>query len=213
MTKKFFDGFSIVLILVIIVAVGLLILQNTIFNSSLSVSKSSPRSFGITGHATEDTTVSNVSVQRYLSIALCINLSDGIQFGDVATLPATNINGSHNYDIVDDSNSSYCVNISTDSNTAIDVCLRADGDLTNPSSDAIGIQNETYSNYTSTNSSHPLVGSEASITTGYLKSGLNIGAGNVHYYRFWLDVPAAQPSGDYNNTIYFKGVTTTLSCS
>jgi len=204
------DWFNVVLIFVILAAVVFLILQNTLFNTVLSVSEK-PRTFGLTGHATESTTTSNVSIQKYLSIALCTNLSTGILFGDVATLPATNINATHNYDGTA-TGSTFCVNVSTDSNTAIDLCSKANGHLTSPALDVIGLANETYSNSTTTDATLPALGSDVSLTTSYVKSGDAIAAGGLNYYRFWLDIVAAQPSGDYNNTVYFKGVTTTLDC-
>ena len=209
--KKRVDWFNIVLILVIIAAIVLLILQNTLFNASLSISDVSPKTFSITGHATETSTTSNVTIQKYLSIAKCVNLTDGIRFGNVATLPTSNVNASHNYDGVSDG-SSLCINVSTDSNTAIDLCTKADQNLTSVDSDLIILDNETYANFTTTNATAPFLADEISLTTTYVKSGDAITAGGLNYYRFWLDVPAAQPSGDYNNTVSFKGVTTTLAC-
>jgi len=165
----------------------------------------------LTGHATEESTYSNVTIQKYLSIAFCANLSEGIDFGDVAALPATDINASHNYDGAS-TGSTYCVNVSNDGNTAIDLCNKANADLTSAGLDIIGLANETYSNSTTTNLGSPDLADAISFTTSYVKSGIAIPVGEVNYYRFWLDIPAAQPSGDYNNTIYFKGVTTTLAC-
>lgn len=189
--------YNVVLIVVIVVAIVMLFFSNAV---------------AITGHATESTTTSNVTIQKYLSIALCANLSSGISFGDVSSLPATDLNGTHNYDGAS-SGSSYCVNVSNDGNTPIDVCIRADGDLTTLAADAIGLANETYSNSTSTNLTLPDPSADTSLTTSYVKSGAGIPVGSENYYRFWLDIPAAQPSGDYNNTVYFKGVTTALACS
>ena len=188
--------YRIVLVLIIVVALVMLFFSNV---------------NAITGHATESTTTSNVTIQKYLSLALCSNLSAGISFGDVSALPATDLNGTHNYDGVN-SGTSYCVNVSNDGNTPIDVCLKADGDLSTLASDVIGLANETYANASLTNSTIPALGSDLPLTTSYVKAGENIPVGNLSYYRFWLDIPAAQPSGDYNNTVYFKGVTTTLSC-
>jgi len=199
MTKKRVNWFTIVLILIILVALILLFFQNV---------------NAITGHATQQNTTSNVTIQYYLSLSLCSNLSSGIWFGEVASLPATDLNGSHNYDgnYPTVNGSTYCVNISTDGNSPVDLCIKSDGDLTSVAADKIGLANETYSNYTSTNSTHPLLGSQTSLSTSYSKSGVNIPVGNVNYYRFWLDIPAAQPSGTYNNTVQFKGVTVAGAC-
>jgi len=165
----------------------------------------------VTGHATEIPTPSNVSIQQYLSIAFCANLSAGIDFGDVSVLPVSDLNASHNYDGVD-TGSTYCVNVSNDGNTEVDLCTKANDDLETLGGDVIGLGNETYSNSTATNLSLPSLEDAVSLTLSYVKSGTAIPIGEANYYRFWLDIPAAQPSGDYNNTIYFKGVTTSGSC-
>ena len=209
--EKKSNWFSVLLILVILIALIMLILQNTLFKSSLSIIEVPASGFGITGHATSASTISNVTIEKYLSLALCTNLSAGIIFGNVSALPATNINASHNYDGTS-SGSTMCVNISDDGNTNVDLCTKANAALASLALDVIALGNETYSNSTVTNSTHPILGDDVALTTSYVKSGNAISVGNVNYYRFWLDIPVAQPSGDYNNTVYFKGVTTTLVC-
>lgn len=177
--------------------------------------------FRSTGYVTETTTTSNVTVNVYFSIALSTNLSRGIQFGDVSTLPAYNLNGTANNDSgfnttisgppTSASGTTYYANVSTDSNSAVDFCIKAD--LLNTSSgDFIGLGNETYMNSTATNTSAPFVVDETSFTTAYVKSGDDIAIGSTNYYRFWLDVPASTATGTYNNTVSFKGVTSTGSC-
>ena len=169
------------------------------------------QSFVLTGYATEGSTTSNVSIAKYLAIAFGANLSNGIQFGNVNTLPATNINATHDYDGPSDE-TTYTVDVSTDSNTNIDFCTKASSGLTSPALDVIGVGNETYSADNSTTSTIPALGSETSFTTSYVKAQNVTAPGNSSYWRFWLDIPAAQPSGDYNNTVYFKGVVSGLSC-
>jgi hypothetical protein len=159
----------------------------------------------ITGHATTGTTVSNVTIAKYLSIAMSTNLSAGILFGSIDTLPAINQNATHNYD-GGSSGSTMYLNISTDSNTAVDFCIKADADLyDNTGGNTLGAGNESYSNSTSTNVSNPNVGNEVSLTTSYVWAG-NQTKGNNIYYRLWLDIPAGTASGTYNNTITFKAV-------
>lgn len=191
--------YNLILIIIILVALILLFFQNA---------------KAITGHATEGSTVSNVTIEKYLSITLCTNLAQGIIFGNISALPATDLNASHNYDGVS-SNSTLCVNVSDDGNTAVDFCSKADGPLNTTGGDEIGLGNETYLNASSTVETATIPGPASGstlLTTSYVKSGNAIPAGGLNYYRFWLDIPAAQASGDYNNTVYFKGVTTTLSC-
>jgi len=169
------------------------------------------QTFALTGHATEGTTVSNVSISKYLAVSFGANLSSGIQFGTVNTLPATNINATHNYDGAS-SGTTYTIDVSTDGNTNVDFCTKANTGLTDPALDVIGLGNETYSADNSTTVSIPALANETSLTTGYVKAQSFTQPGNSSYWRFWLDIPAAQPSGDYNNTVYFKGVVSGLSC-
>ncbi len=168
-----------------------------------------------TGYATQASTTSNVTITTYFSIAMSENLSDGIQFGNVSSLPATNVNATHNYDGVEtvspSPGTSMWMNVSSDSNTNVDFCINADA-LNTSGGDEIGLGNETFSNSTDTNSTLPALGDEASITLSYADAGYNITIGGNNYYRFWLDVPAGTPAGTYNNTVSFKGITTGGSC-
>ena len=169
--------------------------------------------FSFTGSATSGSTPSNVSVSKYLAISLGANLSEGIQFGTVAFLPVTDLNASHNNDSNDyTGGTTYTIDVSTDSNTEVDFCILANAGLTSSDTDVIGLANETYSAYNLTNVTHPDLSLETSLTQSYVKAVSEIAAGNSSYWRFWLDIPAAQPSGDYNNTVSFEGVTTGLSC-
>lgn len=193
--KFIYQGF---LIFLIFLGLLLLILQNIKFLSGFSVSE----------------TISNVTVNKYLSITFSSNLSEGISFGTISSLPAVNQNATHNYDrdFPTQNQTSYFVNVSTDSNTNVDFCIKADGNLINLANDILKLGNETYANSTTTNSSFPPASNEVSLTTFYAKSGENILIGGINYYRFWLDVPIGQQSGDYNNTITFKGIQTGINC-
>jgi len=190
------DWYRYILAVVILICLVLLFLANV---------------FSITGHATEGSTYSNVTIQKYLAISFSTNLSDGILFGDIATLPAVNINATHNYDDGSDGSTMY-IAVSNDSNTPVDFCTKGNDDLTSIAADTIGLANETYHNSTTTDITNPDVAAEISLTTSYVKSGNNVAVGTNNYYRFWLDIPVAQPSGSYNNTVSFKGVTTGVSC-
>ncbi|MEK6918146.1 MAG: hypothetical protein AABW51_04320 [Nanoarchaeota archaeon] len=175
----------------------------------------------ITGYATTATTTSNVTISVYFAIAMSNNLTSGITFGNISSLPFTNANSSHNYDGVNTTaqgsnlngtnGTSTWLNVSADSNTAVDFCLKGDAALTS-GANTIGIGNETYANHTLTNFSLPALGSETAFTLSYVKAGSNIAAGNNSYYRFWLDVPAGTSSGTYNNTLSFEGVSTGGGC-
>ncbi|PIZ81802.1 hypothetical protein COX98_02195, partial [Candidatus Pacearchaeota archaeon CG_4_10_14_0_2_um_filter_30_11] len=81
-----------------------------------------------------------------------------------------------------------------------------------PALDVIGLGNETYYASNLTNSTHPSLSNEISMTTGYVKAINSIGRGNSSYWRFWLDVPSAQASGSYNNSVSFEGVQAGQGC-
>ena len=168
----------------------------------------------MTGYLTTGDTFSNVSITTYFSIAMSENLSDGIQFGSISSLPATDTNATHNYDGANttldgagaNKGTSMWMNVSTDSNSAVDFCINASATLSTTGADSFEVGNETYHNSTYTNSSSPNVTEQVALTAAWVKSGYNIAAGSDNYYRFWLDVPAAQATGTYNNTVEFKGV-------
>ena len=167
----------------------------------------------ITGHATEGSTVSNVTITRYLSIDFSPSFYEGIQFGNVSELPAIDINATHNYDGASNE-TQYYINVSADSNTAVDFCVMAQTPLTNTGAAEIPLENETYyvENYTDAN--NPDISSQVSLTLAYVKpaSATAVPEGNSSYWRFWLDVPVSQETGTYNNTLMFKGVAEAVSC-
>lgn len=194
MDQKVYNG---ILIGIIVISLGLLFFANV---------------SAITGHATEDSTTSNVSIQKYLAIALSGNLSSGIVFEQIDTLPTNNDNATHNYDGPNNS-TEYYINVSTDSNTAVDFCIRANTGLSTIGGDIIGLGNETYStNVTTSDLNTPAIADEISMNTTYEKAATAVPVGNASYWRFYLDVPVGQASGDYNNSVYFKGVTQGTGC-
>lgn len=163
-----------------------------------------------TGYATEAGTSSNVTITKFLSIDLSTNLSDGITFGSVTTLPSLDVNATDNFN----PNSTMFINVSSDSNTAVDFCIKANDHLTDSvGGTVIGLNNQTYLNASLNNETLPgLAGSSAVLTTSYVKSSLPTGRGNATFYRFWLDVRSGVASGNYNNTVLFKGVETATAC-
>ena len=187
--------YEVFLLLIILTSIILLFLQN----------------LSLTGNFTEGSIPSNVSLSKFLAISFGEILSEGIQFGTVSFLPATNINASHNYD-GGSNGTDYIIEVHQDSNTNVDFCIKANVGLTSSALDVIGLGNETYSAFSSTNSTYPLLSEETLLTTSYVKSATDIGIGNSSYWRFWLDIPAAQPSGNYNNTLFFEGVTIGSDC-
>ena len=195
-------GDGLVLVLLVLVSLFSIVM---IFNQSMKT----------TGFATTGTTVSNVTISKYLSITMSTNLSKGIFFGTVNSLPAVNINASgNNNSLSTGANSTFFINVSTDSNTNVDFCLKAISNLIDSAGgNMLNVANESYSNSTTTNETLPAVGKEVIFTTLGVKAGINITAGNVTYYRFYLDIPTGTPSGTYNNTISFEGVEVEGACT
>lgn len=167
--------------------------------------------FTTTGYATSADTTSNVTISTYFAVQMSENLTDGIQFGNISELPATNVNATHNNDS-NGQNTTFWMNVSADSNSAVDFCLKGYSGLETGGGDVITIENETYHNHSNTSATTPDVTSEVSFTTSYVNAGPNVTAGSLVYYRFWLDVPEATASGTYNNSVSFKGVVHGGSC-
>ena len=166
----------------------------------------------VTGFATTGSTVSNVTISSYLSISMSGNLSQGVLFGTISTLPATNQNSTNNNNSA--GSTSMFINVSSDSNTAVDVCIKSNAHLTDSTNmNTLGIGNESYANSTTLSATVPEIAREISLTTAYVKAGTSVAAGGADYYRFYLDVPVAQATGTYNNTINFEGVAAGQSCS
>jgi hypothetical protein len=164
------------------------------------------------GKAIDNFVPSNVSILKTIAISFSSNLASGIIFGDVHVLPSYNISAVHNYDN-QNNGSSYYIYVSPDSNSQIDLCIKADRGLTNAGGDVIGIGNESYAS--STNSSDvtiPSLNNETSLTLNYSQYDVGVFPGEQNFLRFWLDVPAAQASGTYNNSVYMKAVVSGLSC-
>ena len=194
--KKSLSWYNFILVAVIIISVGLIVFQNI---------------DSITGHATTGSTESSVTITQYLSIDMSGNLTGGISFGSQGGL-STTVNASENHNGTSDS-TLYFINVSSDSNTNVDFCTKASGDLSTAGADIITLANETYSNSTSSNSTSPIFGDKVVFTNAYVKTGQNITKGTPNYYRFWLYLPPATPTGTYNNTVYFEAVNTLSSCS
>jgi hypothetical protein len=192
MKREFYKLF---LIVIIVVSISLIVIENfTTLHAKVSFTE----------------TPSNVSISKSFSIEFSPELSEGILFGEINFLPAENVNASHNYDGEDNASTLY-INVSEDGNTPVDFCIRGLSNLINAGGDEIGLANETYSYSNSSNFTHPTF-NEIPLAPIYFKSGENIPLGGTNYWRFWLDVPAGQPSGTYNNTVYFKAVQAGENC-
>ncbi len=153
-----------------------------------------------------------VTVNEYVAIGMSNNLSVGIDFGSVDPDTDDN-NATHNYDGAS-AGTSYWINISSDSNVNIDVCV-GDNESLKLGSYVIGNGNYTWVNSTtSATDAWMIVGNSTAMTTtaSYTRGGEDISPGNYNYFRFWLDIPKGQAAGDYINQVSFKGIKTGDAC-
>ncbi len=167
---------------------------------------------GITGFNTEDveTSTSQVVIQKYVSAAKSNALSDGINFGNLSTLPVTHQNATANYNATE---TNFNITVSSDSNVAMDFCIKANAGLeTTGGASIIGLPNYTWSGSATNDEGNPAVPG-VSLTTSYVAADTNIAGGSAENFRFWLNVSATTPAGTYNNTLYFKGLPTGDSCT
>lgn len=163
----------------------------------------------LTGKATV-ATPSKITVNKYISMSFSNELESGVIFEDINFLPANNVNADKNYNLTNQTE--YYVMVANDANSEMDLCIRATSDLTNFGMDKIGIGNETYSYSLKNNETLPNLLNETGLTFGYAPAGTNIPLGGQNNIRFWLDVPAGQAPGTYNNSLYFKGMATGEDC-
>lgn len=164
----------------------------------------------MSGYATLETS-SNVSIVSYLAIDFSSDLAEGIVFEDVLFLPADNVNAKGNYNGSMNS-TKYFVRVSPDGNTPIDLCVRANSGMKNMGGDLIPLEGETYSSSFENNFESPGLLNETDLTLNYSLASASIPVGNQTNMRFWLDVPSNQPAGQYNNSIYFKGIANGVGC-
>src|SRR3989338_11009195 len=181
---------------VFLIILGLVLINFEINKSAISLS--------YTGASTEQTTPSDATVGAYFAIASSDNLTQGISFGSIVSLPATDVNASANYN--ESNQTGYFVTVSSDSNVNVDFCFKADSAFNTEGGDESGLGNWTYDDSQVNNLTSPALISQKEINTSYVKGESNLFPGNSNYYRFWLDIPAAQAAGTYNNTVTFKAV-------
>jgi len=163
----------------------------------------------LTGKVTLSTS-SDITINSFIAMAFSSELQAGIIFEEINFLPADNVTAQKNYDA--ENKTEYYVIVSNDSNSEMDLCMKAAGNLLNAGLDVIGIGNESYSSSLESNETLPSLLNETSFSFVYDLAGGDIPIGGQNNLRFWLDVPAGQASGTYNNSIYFKGIISGLGC-
>ena len=154
-----------------------------------------------------------VIVEKSVSISLSNNLSSGIIFGNIEP-NANNNNATGNFNSTD--HTQFWVTIDSSTNTPIDICIK---DNANLSFGSYNIPNNNFKwNSTTINSqSLPIFnGGPTAHALNTTYDTVNKIASNVYngtyYLRFTLDVSVTQQAGIYNNTVYFKGVSTDIGC-
>lgn len=154
----------------------------------------------LTGFATSETaaTTGEAIINAYYAIQLSNNT---IAFG---TIQHNTSNNSAVENRVGASASDYYINVSNDSNVDVDVNISANNNLELVgSSFVIGVGNLSWASDENSTSTKPGVVNETSMSTTptLTTDTFNSVAGDVIYYRFWIDIPYGQPAGTYNNSI------------
>lgn len=146
-------------------------------------------------------TTSHADIDQYFALEMSANLTDGIRFGNIDDLNIDNHNASGNYNTSD--LTQFYILVSEDSNTNVSFQINA-SDFTS-GTDTLGVTNESFSNSTANTLNDPSIGDETSLTEVLQDAGNEIDVGEKVYYRFWLDTPNDQPTGTYQNEVWFKG--------
>lgn len=160
------------------------------------------------------TAASNATIAEYVAIGISNNLSlSGISFGTIQ--PNTGFNNATGNNETLSSNSSYIVNVSTDSNVNVDFCIK-DSYALNHTSNLYQIGNGNYTwkdnNASTQNPSSPFVPGTQMLTTYQRTNFTNLNPGGAGAFRFWLNVSAGQQAGVYSNSVLFEGIKTGNAC-
>ena len=167
---------------------------------------------------TAQTSASSATISEYVAIALSGHFTAGINFGTVAT------NNLGNNAFNASNNSLFTISVSSDTNVFnASLCLNTTdltsggntlkaGNFSYNASVNQSVLNNTFlranfTNFTTTTAiayiSNGTIGATSAIGIG-AQQGL--GASNVTYWAFKLDVPDGQAPGTYSGTAYFTGV-------
>lgn len=147
----------------------------------------------------ERTTSSNVTVNTYVSISLTTAFQNGVEFGGLD--PGSS-----------DNNATTCndygcnISVSVDSNVNVDIVMKANDNLTRLGGQLIPSANYTWNTsdatYRQMMPGNYLNVSEYDYRPLY-KVGDSVAPGGVRAWQAWIDIPAQQTAGVYNNTLYF----------
>lgn len=163
----------------------------------------------ITGAQTQSiSTLSRAEIVAFIAISASQNFTDGgIDFLQV-TPGTTNNNATGNFN--SSKQSEYFISVLPSTNVNVDFCIRSNTNLTTGAV-AIPFPNYRFSNETQTDANRPgyppnVLPINANDT--FTRETTGVAPGGKDYYRFYLDVPAAQQPGVYSNTVIFRAVRT-----
>jgi len=153
-------------------------------------------------------TTTSATVAVYIAIQLSPTLQTGIVFSNLQQGTTDNNADGNNYG---SGGTDYWINVSSDTNVNVDYCIKADGPLTS-GSNTIALSNYYFANSTTTDANTPSLSAKKAFTTSYQKMDTGLDNTQNEYLRFWLDVPAGQAPGTYENTVYFQAVEAGQNC-
>lgn len=165
---------------------------------------------GGVGALSESSTVSNATVAVSIGFTFSGNLTNGILFGSVNPNTLNN-NATGNY-LADAGNTSYFIDMDVGNNANTDACVKVNAPLTS-GANTIGNGNYTYDANSTIDGDNMNTGTGAIVLNNtYVLMDSDLSTAENQYIQLYLDVPAEQSAGTYNNTVSFKIVQTGTGC-
>lgn len=175
--------------------------SSTLVNGEFSVDQNLTCEVTPVDSSFDGTTLNNWTViSQAFSVAMDLSPKLGQQINwSLNSLPAYNqsAEGNNRTGI-----SEYWINITVNGGTA-DLYMKGESDLRTSGGDVLTLGNETYSNSTTDNTVPN--STKKSLTTNFADHLIGSGLGNTTIYlKFFLNAPAAQAAGSYNNSLSFR---------
>lgn len=173
-----------------------------------------PPSAGITGFAaTQANTTSLTEIQVYFAVNMSPQLENGMEFALPGDPFATRYNNAtDNYDGSDQTQ--LWLTLDPDSNVPVDICVKADTNLTRDGAPPFIIEagNLTWANSTTNSVTQPSINDATRFTFNYNNATKQLAIGDSSYFRLWVDIPPVAATGFYNNSLSFKSGQTGRVC-
>jgi len=168
----------------------------------------------ITGFAVSSTKTAISNVTIAVNIAIQSNNLSSITWGSGLT-PNTNENPALGNADGSGGVSTYNISMGPNTSTAADFCIEANDTLTSGAS-SFPLDGDVLTGYNysvNSTSNEPIIQNSTALTTNYVRHITNVAKNGVVHYRFWLDVPPYQETGEYINNVTFKVISSgTPSC-